>query len=431
MLLFLCIVGYIMNYYWVNLKNHYTSYDLYRYEQAMNLTPAMAQYYELKEQCSDAILFFRMWDFYEMFDEDAHIAHQILWVAITTRNKNAEKPIPLAGIPFHAKQKYLPQLVKAWYKVALAEQVSDPNLKGIVKREIVRIVTPSTLELEGESFENNQSENYIVSLVEDQWKFGISFLDITSNIWKTAEFNSFDELKAQLYKISPSEVVLQKTLYNNDDIKNILEKKYSLNIYYFQATKTSDKNLKNHFWVKNLEAFGIQDKPLAIQASSLLLEYLELNQNTKLSFLNSLSYHFHWDYMNLDETTIKSLDLIYNFSTKSSTLWTLFGVLNKTKTSAGSRLLRDQVLKPLQSIEEIEQRQKFIWEFLSNTILLDKIRMELTYVSNIDSILNRLALNRSNPRDLLNLKRSLQSVIQVFNLIEQQGSDKLKEIIKL
>jgi DNA mismatch repair protein MutS len=127
----------------------------------------MIQYYELKEKYPDSILFFRMGDFYEMFDDDAHIAHKVLGINITTRNKNAAEPIPLAGIPYHAKDKYLPILVKAGYKVAIAEQVSDPKLKGIVKREVVRVVTPSTLNLEGESYSNDEATNYIVSICEE------------------------------------------------------------------------------------------------------------------------------------------------------------------------------------------------------------------------------------------------------------------------
>jgi len=136
----------------------------------MSITPAMQQYYDIKKDYSDSILFFRMWDFYEMFDEDAHIAHRVLWINITSRNKNAEKPTPLAWIPYHAKEKYLPTLVNAWYKVAIVEQVSDPKLKWIVRREVVRVVTPSTLNLEWENYENTlNNSNFIVSIIERDW----------------------------------------------------------------------------------------------------------------------------------------------------------------------------------------------------------------------------------------------------------------------
>jgi DNA mismatch repair protein MutS len=395
----------------------------------MEFTPAMAQYYEMKEEYKDCILFFRMWDFYEMFDDDAKIAHKILWIAITSRNKNAEKPTPLAWIPYHAKEKYLPLLVNAWYKVAFAEQVSDPKLKGIVRREVVRIVTPATLSLEGESYESVISSNYIISLTEKDWFFWISLLDLSTNKWATWEFNSFKNLESELYKLSPKEVVLDKKLFGNKNITDVLEKKYSLNIYYFEPRQKSNKKLLNHFWVNSLEWYWIENKNLSQDASSMLLEYLETNQKTELSFLNKISYISFDSDMNLDESTIRNLDLIYNYSTKSSSIWTLFWVLNKTKTPMWNWYLREQILKPLNNIDEINKRLIFIEEFTKNKILLDKVRFKLEYVSNINSILNRLALNRANPRDLINLKKSLQSILEVHELIKNEGSEKLKQII--
>jgi DNA mismatch repair protein MutS len=161
----------------------------------------------------------------------------------------------------------------------------------------------------------------------------------------------------------------------------------------------------------------------------MLLEYLESNQKTELIFLNNISYISFDSFMNLDESTIKNLDLIYNYSTKSSTLWTLFWVLNKTKTLMWWWFLKEQILKPLNNIDEINNRLIFIEEFTKNKILLDKVRTKLEYVSNINSILNRLALNRANPRDLINLKKSLQSILEIHEFIKNEGSDKLKMII--
>ncbi len=393
------------------------------------ITPWMKQYYEIKESYKDSILFFRMWDFYEMFDEDAEIAHKVLWIAITSRNKNSSTPTPLAWIPYHAKEKYLPLLVNAWYKVAIAEQVSDPKLKWIVKREVLRVVTPATLWLEWEWYEKDNENNYIVSITENKWLFWLSYVNFSNNKWKTSEFNSFEELATQLYKISPKEVILGKELFSNTKIKDILSKKYSLNIYYFETSKDPRKILLEHFWVKNLEWFWIEDNLECQRASSQLLEYISQNQKSSLSFLNSIGYEtFSWK-MYLDESTIKSLDLVYNFSTKSSTVWTLFWVLNKTKTPAGARYLKEQILKPLQNIDEINQRLDFIEEFSKNTILLDKVREKLKNISDINSILNRLALNRALPRDLLNLKKSLIAIVEIYELIQKEWSTKLKTIL--
>ena len=395
-----------------------------------DLTPWMRQYYELKEQCPDAILFFRMWDFYEMFWDDANIAHKVLWISITSRNKNASKPIPLAWIPYHAKQKYLPQLINAWYKVALAEQVSDPKMKWLVKREIVRIVTPATLDLEWDDFsDSNNNSNILVSIIEEDNKFWISCLDITSNKWETWELLNYSLLKEELYKLSPKELILEKQLFSNLDIKKDLENIYSLNIYYFESKEYPRQKLLNHFWVNSLDWFGIEWSDLGIKASSQLLEYFENNQKSKLDFLSSISYINFKNYMNLDESTIKNLDLIYNYWIKSSNQWTLFWILNNSKTPAWSRLLREQIIKPLQSKIDINKRLDFIWEFIDNKILLDKVRDKLKFVWNIDAILNRLSLNRANPRDLLNLKTSLQSILDIFEIIKIDWSEKLKKII--
>lgn len=393
------------------------------------LTPAMKQYFEIKQNYNDCIIFFRMWDFYEMFGDDANIANKVLWIAVTSRNKNSKEPMPLAWFPYHAKDKYLPLLVNAGYKVAIVEQVSDPKLKWIVKREVVRVVTPATLNLEWEDYSNNINSNLILSITEEKWRYWISFIELWNNKWKTSEFENFEKLKWEIYKLSPLEVILDKKLFNNEEIKDILVKKYSLNIYYYETYENAKTKLINHFWVKNLEWFWIENKTLSQKSSCLLLEYLEKNQKSDLTFLNTISYESFSDFMDLDETTLKSLDVLYNFSTKSSTIWTLFWVLNKTKTSSWTRFLREQIIKPLQNIDEIKQRQDFIEDFVNNRVLLDRVREKLKHISDIDLILNRLALNRAIPRDLVNLKKSLISVLEIFELIESSWSERLKKII--
>ena len=395
----------------------------------MKLTPAMQQYYDIKEQYKDAILFFRMWDFYEMFAEDANIAHRVLGIAVTSRNKNAAEPIPLAGIPYHAKEKYLPMLVKAGYKVAIAEQVSDPKLKGIVKREVVRVVTPSTLDLEWEWYADIKASNYIVSVVFEKDIYAVSFLDITTNSWLCSEFTNFEQVSSEIYKISPSEVILSKSLFEDEQIKEVFSKKYSLNIYFFELQWKPHEILCQHFWVKNLEWFWIEKKKMAQKAAAQVIEYLKLNQKSDLSFLDSLSYESFSEFLDLDETTIRSLDLIYNMSTKSSKLWTLFGVLDDTKTSMWGRYLRDQILYPLQDIKEIERRQDFVEEFYKNPVLLDRIQKKLRWVADIDAILNRLALWRAGVRDLTHLKKSLVAISEVIELIWAEWNKKLSTIV--
>lgn len=389
------------------------------------LTPAMQQYYDIKKEYYDSIIFFRMWDFYEMFGEDAHIAHKVLWINITSRNKNAKDPEALAGFPYHAKDKYLPMLVKAWYKVAIVEQVSDPKLKWIVKREVVRVVTPSTLSLENDNFDDINDNNIIISILKKDSSFWLSIIDISTNKWQTSEFVDFNSLAKNLYILNPCEVVLDKKLFTDENIKNILQKKYSLNIYYFESNQEPKSKLLSHFQTKTLVWFGIEDKPLCIASSALLLSYLELNQKQSLTKFDSISFlSFEW-FLELDESTIKNLDLIYNFSTWSDTIWTLFWVLNKTKTWMWKRFLKQNILKPLNNIEKINLRLEFIQEILKDKILLDNIRAKLWFICDIDAILNRLSLERVTPRDLLNLKNSLEAIVEIYDLIEKSWNPKI------
>ncbi len=397
--------------------------------QTTQTTPAMQQYYDIKKEYNDSIIFFRMWDFYEMFWIDAEIAHKVLWINVTSRNKNAANPEKLAGFPYHAKDKYLPMLISAWYKVAIVEQVSDPTLKWIVKREVVRVVTPATISLEWESYENITDSNIIISITKQTHKFGLSYINISTNKWESAEFISFEDLAKNLYKISPLEVVLDKKLFNDENIKNILEKKYSLNIYYYEFREDAYKKLTSHFKTKNLTWFWLEEKTEAIFASALLLSYLELNQKQSLSNLSSMWVMSFWDYLELDDSTLKNLDIIYNFATQSHTAGTLFWLLNKTKTSMWKRLLRENLLKPLKDKAKIDERLCFLQEFYNDKILLDKVRDKLTYVADIDIILNRLYLQRSTPKDLLNLKKSLESILEIFEIINNSDNKKLKKLI--
>jgi DNA mismatch repair protein MutS len=292
-------------------------------------------------------------------------------------------------------------------------------------------VTPSTLNLEGESYSNDEATNYIVSICEENWIYWVSFLESSSWNWKTWVLENINKLSWEIYKIAPKEVILEKNLFDNEPLKEILEKKYSLNIYYFDIGKDYKEKLLSHFWVKNFEGFWIENKPLAIKASSLLLEYFKVNQQSNLEHLNTISSESFSDFLELDEATIRNLDLIYNISTKSSTIWTLFWVLDNTKTPMWKRFLKEAIVKPLYNKEKIINRLDIAEEFLKNKSLLDSVREKLKYVSDIDNILTRLALWRANPKDLLNLKKSLETILEVIDLIKKEGSDKLNTLLNI
>jgi len=388
----------------------------------------MQQYYDIKSKHKDAILFFRMGDFYEMFEEDASIAHKVLGIALTTRNKNAENPIPLAWIPFHAKEKYLSSLVNAGYKVAIAEQVSDPKLKGIVQREVVRVVTPATLQLESESYDEVSKGSVIVSITYSSGLYGLAILDISENSFICSEFPSLERLCEQIYKLNPSEVVLEKTLFSDELLSEVLQKKYALNIYYFSPQQKPLTYLKSFFNVTSLDGFWIETKSECQSSAAQLLEYLQEHQKTNLSFVTSLSYEsFSW-YMWLDESTIRSLDLVYNISTNSAKVGTLFWVLDKTKTNMGKRYLRDQILHPLQDIAEIRTRQNFVRAFIEDKVLLDTVMKHLASIADVDAILNRISLDRAGIRDMIQLKRSLQAILEIKKAIDSSQNTTLKKI---
>lgn len=396
----------------------------------MNITPWMKQYYDLKEVYKDSILFFRMGDFYEMFWEDAHTAHKVLWINITTRNKNAEKPEPLAGFPYHAKEKYLPILVNAWYKVAIAEQISDPKLKWIVKREVVRVVTPSTLWLESENYSTN-NQSYILSIISDKKWFWLSYLEPNNWRWYSCQIDNIDKLLLEIFKINPLEIVLDNTTFDNQIINEYIEKKLSCTISISKINKDFYNNLISHFWIKNLNCFWLENKIIAQKSSSVLLEYLSNNQKTDMSYLDKIIYIENNEYMQLDESTIRSLDIIYNFNSNSKYQWTLLWIINNCKTSMWSRYLENQIIRPLQNIKQINSRLDFINELLNNKQLLDIIIIKLKNISDLDNILVRLSLWRTTAKDLLNLKNSLIKIIEIYDEIKEKWSIKLNNFLSI
>lgn len=388
----------------------------------------MQQYYDIKQNYQEAIVFFRMGDFYEMFEDDAQIAHNILGITLTTRNKNAENPILLAGIPYHAKDKYLPRLIEAGYKVAIVEQVSDPKAKWIVEREVVRVVTPATVSIEGEWYELSSQKQWLLSLCCINNTYAMSFYDTVWNTWTCSEFWDFESCSIELYKSQACEVILEKDLFWNTEIHEILEKKYGLHISYFQIDIQSPyKYLCELFSTENLEAFWIEERPLAQQAATLLHMYFCDHQKSYISHMRRLSYESYQSYMKLDPATIKSLDLVYNIHTASKTQWSLFGAINDTKTPMWKRFLYDSILHPLQDEKEIKKRQKYMLAWGKDQILLENVRQELGKIWDLESLLSRFMHKRVQARDLLKLKHSLIAIKNIYKMIEESWNKTLKQ----
>jgi len=391
-----------------------------------NLTPMLQQYHEIKDKHQDAILFFRLGDFYEMFGKDALKASKILNITLTARNKGTANETPMCGIPYHAAEGYIAKLTKAGKKVAICEQVTAPDGQGIVKREVIRIITPGTT-LDSNILENKQN-NFLVSIFKkDKW--GMSFVDLTTGEFRLTELNKHDDLINELNRILPSEIIITPDLNEDLNIKTQLEQISNINIFYPSLFNPAEESIKEHFKIKSIQTFGIQNYKAGIEAAGNLLNYLKDTQKTALEHINKISLYNISDYMILDEATIRNLELLYTyqfFEEKGS----LISIIDKTQTGMGGRLLRSWLLHPLINIEKINNRLETVNEFVNNLDLRDNLKKELKNISDIERLIGRLGCKRTNARDLLNLKNSLLLIPQIKSILKSANSKLLKQSVK-
>ena len=364
----------------------------------------MRQYNEIKAKHPDAMLLFRVGDFYETFGEDAVLASKILGIVLTKRANGAASHVELAGFPHHSLETYLPKLVNAGCRVAVCDQLEDPKqAKGIVKRGITELVTPG-LSL-NDTVLDAKKNNFLASVFISKGKYGISFLDIS-----TGEFSltncDFDQLEKLISIYDPSEILCSK-----EDKNFILDKfngrnLFSLDDWIFKMGYAYDK-LISFFNVKNLKGYGVEDEKEGVVSAGAILFYLELTEHNDLSNITSLSRIEDDQYMWLDKFTVKNLELIFPTTEDSMTLKS---VVDKTLTPMGSRLISKWILNPLLDKKEIEFRQEFVSSFISDENVRDYIVASMSEISDIERIASKIALNRASPRELIYLKNSLLSV---------------------
>jgi DNA mismatch repair protein MutS len=405
-----------------------------------DLTPAMRQYMEIKNKYKDCVVFFRMGDFYETFYDDAKVTSKALDIALTRRGiKNSEKEIPLAGIPYHALDSYLSKMIKQGIKVVIVEQLEDPRFaKGIVKRDVIRVVTPGTVIEQNVLGKNN---NFIASILPGQIT-GLSFVDLTTGEFFCTEFESNEEAVNELLKYMPSEILLPSSLESNKKISQMLrERGFYLTFrtdvdFYFENAKN---NLMKQFKVVSLDGYGLKGKDSAVSASGALLSYLYETQRNAVSHLNSIKYTSSQDYMFLDNTTIRNLELLKSLRDNSEKI-TLFSVLDKTTTYMGSRLLRKLILKPLLDTTKINERLLAVEELFTKQFILDELRDLLKNISDIERLISRINLDNSNPRDLVALHGSIELIPEIKKVLNDAESgmlvklsemDELRHIAKL
>ncbi len=352
-------------------------------------TPLMRQYHRIKAKYKDTILFFRVGDFYETFEDDAKLVSKELNIVLTRRSK--DEPVPMAGIPYHALDAYLSRLVKKGYKVAICEQLEDPaKARGLVRRDVVRVVTPGTLIEDTLLTEDN---NFLFSIYKNKDIYGFAALDISTGEFFAGELD-FYGLNAEILRLQPSEILSNSKLNLDFQIKILAEEYY--NDY--------EKILKEHFKVAELSGFGIGE--YGLRAAAAALKYAKENTMNDLKNITSLQGYFKDKYLILDSTTLKNLEIFHNVLGEDK--YTLYHTMNKCETPMGARLLKRWMQRPLKDIDEINDRLDAVEELANKQLLQDSIRTILSRIKDIERIKTRVSLGRAVPRDLISLKESLK-----------------------
>ena len=396
------------------------------------MTPMMQQYMETKSQYPDCILFYRLGDFYEMFFDDALTASKELEITLTGKNCGMEERAPMCGVPYHAVDGYLTKLVSKGYKVAICEQVEDPKqAKGIVKREVVRIVTPGTI-LDAAAIDESKN-NYIMCIVYIADRYGLSVADVTTGDYFVTELPDGQKLKDEIFKFMPSEIICNESFYMSgmdlEDMKNRLGITiYSLESWYFDDEICKSK-LMEHFKVSSLQGLGLADYDCGVISAGALLQYLLETQKNDLSHMTHITPYTTGKYMMLDSSTRRNLELCETLREKQkrgSLLW----VLDKTKTAMGARTLRKYIEQPLIERTEIERRLDAVTELKEEAISREEIREYLSPVYDLERLITRITYGSANPRDLTAFSSSLEMLPAIHYILEDMKSDLLCEICK-
>lgn len=393
-------------------------------------SPMMQHYLQTKEEYPDCILFYRLGDFYEMFFEDAKIVSRELELTLTGKSCGQEERAPMCGVPFHAYESYMNRLVAKGYKVAICEQMEDPKqAKGMVRREVIRVVTPGT-NINEQALDGGKN-NYIMCIVSLSDQFGVATADVTTGDFFVTEVDSKRRLLDEIYKFSPTEVVCNEALFMSgldiDDLKNrvgiVL---YSLENWYFDDS-LCENTLKEHFRVNSLEGLGLADLECGMIASGSLLKYLYETQKNSLEQISAIHPYTTGKFMVLDSSTRRNLELVETLREKAkrgSLLW----VLDKTKTAMGARMLRSFVEQPLIEKEEIEGRLDAIEELMQRAIDREELREYLNPVYDLERLLTRITYQSANPRDLTAFKSSIGMIPHIRGILLELQSKEIQGI---
>ncbi|MCI9526925.1 MAG: DNA mismatch repair protein MutS [Lachnospiraceae bacterium] len=394
------------------------------------MTPMMQKYLETKKEYPDCILFYRLGDFYEMFFEDALTASKELEITLTGKNCGLKERAPMCGVPFHAVEGYLNKLVAKGYKVAICEQVEDPKMaKGLVKREVVRVVTPGT-NLDTQALDETKN-NYIMCIVYIADRYGVSIADVTTGDYFVTELDTERKLLDEIHKFTPSEIICNEAFYMTgmdfEDLKHRLNIAiYSLDSWYF-SDETAKNTLLSHFKVADVQGLGLEDYGSGTVAAGALLKYLYETQKNSLGNMTSLQLYSTGKYMIIDSSTRRNLELVETLREKQkrgSLLW----VLDKTKTAMGARMIRSFVEQPLIEKAEIERRLDAIEVLKEHAMTREEIREYLNPIYDLERLIGRVTYQTANPRDLIAFKSSLEMLPFLKHLLEEFKAPLLRDI---
>lgn len=417
-------------------------------------TPMMQQYMTIKRQYPDCLLFFRLGDFYELFLEDAIVGAKALDIVLTRRPRGKDGDIPMAGVPFHAADAYIAKLVKLGHKVAICEQVSEPDKKGIVEREVIRIVTPGTIldektleakehnytmsiSISNSSTKNSKCEKEITSEILDKGMVGIAVADVSTGDFQATEIpyseNISSVLANEIARFLPAEIIVNDILYNSPAFLKILTQDRSINVTHFPEWNThadaAEKKLTRHFGVKTLRSFGLDEKPQAVKAAGALLGYLAHTQKDYIGHMSTLKTYSPGEHVALDASTILNLELFRSLR-DSDERGSLIECIDETRTAMGGRLLRRWLREPLHNKKQIEARQGGVELLLHERSTRKKLQEILSDMYDIERIVSRLSVNLGNPHDLINLKQTLKAAHKLSKILLPLENELIQNLIE-
>ncbi len=396
-------------------------------------TPMMQQYLSIKEKYSDAILFYRMGDFYEMFFEDAEKAARILEITLTSRNKNAEAPVPMCGVPYKAAQTYLSRLINKGYKVAICDQIENPaeiknkSPKKLVKRDVVRVVTPGMI-IEDELLDK-KTNNYILSASRIGSHTGMAYLDISTGTFRVTETDDFTAIIEEIRRVAPSEAILPENIKKETVFPAITDALHKKTITFLDSNsfeyRTCRELLNDQFKTISLEGFGCENLKAGVSAAGALIHYVRETQKQKTVHLSGIKTYSLDNFLLIDDLTGRNLELLENIQTGSGQ-GSLLEILDRTATAMGARMLKNRIRYPLLDADLIRMRQDAIDELITKKALARQIRKCLKSVYDLERLGSRIAMGRANARDLIALKRSLQALPEIETCLDGFDSDLLQ-----